>query len=261
MTEIRGTKSCCNFVFSKMKNLQNRKHQIAIIFLVKLVTILCVMGSLFVAYECINKYSKGSTTLIVTRLKTSELEIKFPEFTICSAVSYKMGLLKNYNLTSKEEYLNNGIENMTWDIFDNLNTPVNQIIAKIALRSGKRFTTIFAKSDEFKNMSRFITVKRHGKCVAIEIPDKYLKENLNALIFMSSVEFLQIYIHYPGQFRSGPNTKVSAARNYPLYTDLKFNVLEDIPEKYCNPEVNGKGFFLNTKYNYQFCFFAFFTML
>ena len=93
-----------------MKNLQNRKHQIAIIFLAKLVTILCVVGSLFVAYECINRYSKGSTTLIVTRLKTSELEIKFPEFTICSAVSYKMGLLKNYNLTSKEEYLNNGIE-------------------------------------------------------------------------------------------------------------------------------------------------------
>ena len=134
-----------------MKNLQNRKHQIAIIFLAKLVTILCVMGSLFVAYECIYKYSKGSTTLIVTRLKTSELEIKFPEFTICSAVSYKMGILKNYNLMSKEEYLKNGIENMTWDIFDNLNTPVNQIIGKIALRSGKRYTNIFAKSDEFKN--------------------------------------------------------------------------------------------------------------
>ena len=57
---------------------------------------------------------------------------------------------------------------------------------------------------------------------------------------MSSVEFLQIYIHYPGQYRPGPKPKVSAARNYPLYTDLKFNVLEDIPEKYCNPEVNGK---------------------
>ena len=225
-----------------MKNLQNRKRQTAIIILAKLVTILCVIGSLLVAYECVNKYSKGSTTLIVTRLKTSELEIKFPEFTICSASSYKMGILKNYNITSKEEYLKNGIENMTWDIFDHLNTPLNQIIGKVSLRSGKRYSDIFAKSDEFKNMSRIITEARHGKCVAINIPDKYLKENLNALIFMSSVEFLQIYIHYPGQYRPGPKPKVSAARNYPLFTDLKFNVLEDIPEKYCNPKVNGKVF-------------------
>ena len=209
-----------------MKNLQNRKRQTAIIILAKLVTILCVIGSLLVAYECVNKYSKGSTTLIVTRLKTSELEIKFPEFTICSASSYKMGILKNYNITSKEEYLKNGIENMTWDIFDHLNTPLNQIIGKVSLRSGKRYSDIFAKSDEFKNMSRIITEARHGKCVAINIPDKYLKENLNALIFMSSVEFLQIYIHYPGQYRPEPKPKVSAARNYPLYTDLKFNVLE-----------------------------------
>ena len=62
---------------------------------------------------------------------------------------------------------------------------------------------------------------------------------MNALYIYSSMIGLNVFIHYPGQYFKGINPKVSAVKNEQLIIDLKFNVIQDVPGKSCNPDLNG----------------------
>ena len=197
----------------------------------------CITCTLFIIYTCIRKFIEAPTTLSVKLVKISEVE--FPEFTICPDLGsgYKTGTIKQ-----AVEYRQNGMENMTWKMFDNFTLSLNEIIESIHFRYGNGYKSngILSNSSEYAKISRVTIESRYGKCATVQIPKRYFEKDIQAIQFYSPVKNLSIFTHYPGQYYITPNPKVVAKVNSPLFVDFRFNLLHEIPGENCDPRLNGK---------------------
>ena len=213
----------------------------------KLVSIICVLGSILVAYFCITKYIDKPTTLNVKRINT--MESGFPEFTICpDSFGYKYEDMKIYNITSKDILLKDGANNFNWDIFNNITLTLDEIIFFVNFRAGERYFQLFPKKSQILRENLHETIEgKYGKCATLTIPEVYKKMNLNAVIITSKLDGINMFIHYPGQYFPGPNSQVVGKMNKPLFIDLKFTLLQEISGEQCDSTLN--GIIINFKIN------------
>ena len=110
-----------------------------------IILLACIACTLYIIITCILKFVEAPTTLSVKRVKISEVE--FPEFTICPDIGsgYKTGTIKQ-----AMEYRENGMENMTWKMFDNFTLSLNEIVESIHFRyvDGYKYNSILSNSSE-----------------------------------------------------------------------------------------------------------------
>ena len=112
----------------------------------------------------------------VKRIKSTELGKDFPEFTICPDLisGYNTKLLKNYNVT-KAQFIDNGIKNLNWNLYDKVALPLNKVVEKIMFRTGEnnyKYQEILSnKTIQFRNMMKLTIEERYGKCATLKIPE------------------------------------------------------------------------------------------
>ena len=148
---------------------------------------LCSLVLAFQIWQCIEKFSKFDTKLLLS-LRSND---HFPSVTVCPAYkeAYKQEILNFYGSTKSEYRKGNFSVNSNknpWRIFDEINYNFKEIIEDVTVSNSQR--------NQIQISEKFSVT--FGKCYSMEFKDF---QEIQSMKIVTKID-TYLYLHHPGQF-------------------------------------------------------------